>query len=203
MKAFSFTRHAPGFAAFLLAIVLGPSVSLRSLAQQNYKLTSAELKVTGSSTLHDWEMKATTFACEGNFVVNNRLRDIKALEFSLPVTNLKSKESLMDKRAYKVLKADENPRIGFRLISADITGPQMEVTGNLSIAGVTRPVTMAVNYAVNADQAVVVKGSRKIRLSDFQIAQPSFMLGALKVGNEVTVEFNLTLSGTGTQLTSK
>jgi hypothetical protein len=44
---------------------------------------------------------------------------------------------------------------------------------------------------MNADKSITVTGKEKIKLSDWQIKAPSFMFGAMKVGNEVTVNFNL------------
>jgi hypothetical protein len=35
----------------------------------------------------------------------------------------------------------------------------------------------------------VISGSKKIRMTEFGVKPPSFMLGALKVGDEVTVEY--------------
>jgi len=63
----------------------------------------------------------------------------------------------------------------------------------LTIAGVTKQVTLQGKITENADGSATITGSRKIKMSEFGITPPSFMLGALKVGDEVTVEYTLKL----------
>lgn len=58
---------------------------------QSYKSSPESIiKVSGSSNLHDWEMEAKGFNCEGNFTFKgDQLQAINAMSFTLPVTNLK------------------------------------------------------------------------------------------------------------------
>src|SRR6476620_4091272 len=81
--------------------------------QSTYKIIpGSQIKVFGTSNLHDWNMTASTFSCEGIFKVKEGiLQDVSSLSFSVPVTNLKSKEDLMDTRAYKTLKSTEFSKI--------------------------------------------------------------------------------------------
>ncbi|PSR57007.1 hypothetical protein AHMF7605_27740 [Adhaeribacter arboris] len=96
------------------------SITLLSVQGQTpYKLVTGSLvQVTGTSNLHDWDILASTFTCEGNFTI--KVQEINSLYFSLPVTHLKSKDRLMDTRSYKVLKANEYNKITFKLINATI-----------------------------------------------------------------------------------
>lgn len=166
-------------------------------SQTAYKtMTTSQIKVLGTSNLHDWDMVADNFTCEGTFQVKGGvLQDITALQFSLPVTNLKSKESLMNTRAYKALNAETYKTITFKLTDATVVPNQktVKVTGNLTISGVTQPVTLQSSYVVNADESLTFKGSKAIKMSSHKIKAPSFMMGALKTGDEVTIEFVLKL----------
>jgi polyisoprenoid-binding protein YceI len=73
--------------------------------------------------------------------------------------------------------------------------PQQKVikaTGNLTIAGVTKPVALQTTYTVNGDE-VVCKGSKTLKMSEYGIKAPTFMMGALKVADEVTIDLSLKL----------
>ena len=169
----------------------------QAYSQTSYKIvTTSHIKVLGTSNMHDWDMNAESFTCEGNFIVKGGvLKDVTSLSFTLPVTNLKSKESLMDKRAYKALKSQEFSKITFKLTAATVNSSQktIAISGNLSIAGVTNLINLQSSYVVNADESITCKGSKNIKMSDFKIKAPSFMLGALKTGDAVTIEILLKL----------
>jgi polyisoprenoid-binding protein YceI len=113
----------------------------------------------------------------------------------LPVKNLKSTEgSTMDNRAYDALKADKNPNINFKLLTAastnsDANKSQFKVTGELTIAGVTNQISMTANSTKNADGTVIITGQQKIKLTQFGIKPPSFMFGALKVTDDITIDY--------------
>ena len=117
----------------------------------------------------------------------------------MSVKGLKSESELMDSRTYSTLKADKHQKINFKLVSADVTqqGGQylIKATGNLTIAGVTKSVVLMANGVMNNDKLITVTGSKKIKMSEWQIKPPSFMFGAMKVGDEVTIDFNLKFNG--------
>ena len=166
-------------------------------AQSVYKVSpNSTIRVIGTSNIHDWEMKANTFTCEGNFELKgNQLLDLKSLSFSLPITNLKSKESLLNTRAYKALKAEQYSKITFKLTSATVVAAQklIKSTGNLTVGGVTNVVTLNSIYTINADQSLTCKGSKDLKMTDFKIKPPVFMLGALKTADAITIDYVLNL----------
>ncbi len=183
----------------LLTLVLAISftaITASVQAQTPFKAVSGSLiKVIGTSNIHDWTMSASTFSCDGSFTVKgDQLVDITSLNFSLPVANLKGKEDLLTTRAHKALKAEQHNKITFKLTDATIVQQQkvIKATGNLTIAGVTKPVTLQTNYTVGDDE-LICKGSKAIKMSDFNIKAPTFMMGALKVANDVTIDIVLKL----------
>jgi polyisoprenoid-binding protein YceI len=86
-------------------------------------------------------------------------------------------------------------------LSSAVVTPQannqylVKAIGSLTISGVTKPVTLVVNGVVNPDKTITITSSQKIKMSEFRVKPPSFMLGALKVGDHVTVEYNLKFNG--------
>jgi polyisoprenoid-binding protein YceI len=183
---------------FMIAIcVIGSATAL--YAQTGYKIAGSannNMKLSGTSTLHDWTMNAREFNSDAQFVVNGRqVSSVKALAFSLAVTDLKSGESGLDKNAYKALSSDKYKNITYKLSSATITpdGTQylVKTRGNLTIAGVTKEVTIDVHAVVNADGTITCTGSEKLNMTDYQVKPPKFMLGAMKTGDAITLDFTL------------
>jgi polyisoprenoid-binding protein YceI len=169
-------------------------------AQTAYKASSKSATMTlyGTSTLHDWTMTATVFTADGQFTVtpDNQLTALNALTVTLPVHNLKSEHDGMNDNAYDALKADQNKNITFQLKSATVTASggnkyQIAALGSLSIAGVSKAVTLNTAAVVNADGSISCAGTVPIKLSEFNIERPSFMLGTMKVGDALTLNYTL------------
>jgi len=170
-------------------------------AQTVYKIDGgkdATLTVLGTSNVHDWTMVSTSAESQGAFKFNAKDELIGLANFNLTVSakSLKSGKSSMDSRTYKSLKADEFPTISYQLKSVEISIVQANrfkilTKGTITIAGKTEPITMAVTAALNADKSITCTGNTPLKLTDFGIEPPSFMLGAMKVGNDLTVKFNL------------
>ena len=193
------------------ALRISPVIILLLISQYSFSQVSfasrssqSEIKVKGTSNLHDWTMKGNTLTCDAQFTVQsaavNKLLSLNGLSFSVPVKNLKSGESLLDSRAYKAMKADKYSQVSFKMSSAVVTPLnnnqyQIKATGQLSISGVTKEVTLLANGTINTDRSMNISGSKTIKMSDFGIKPPSFMLGALKTGDEVTIDFNLKFKG--------
>ncbi|HZK77231.1 MAG TPA: YceI family protein [Candidatus Kapabacteria bacterium] len=168
-------------------------------AQTSYHVgAKPEMTLYGTSTLHDWTMTAHAFTATAQFTVttDNQLTAISSLTVDVTVHNLKSDHSGMDDNAYEALKADHFKTIVFHLTSASVTSSggnkyQIAAAGNLTIAGVTHAETLHATGVVNADGSISVSGSVPIKLSDFNIERPSFMLGTMKVGDAMTLNYSL------------
>jgi polyisoprenoid-binding protein YceI len=170
-------------------------------AQSIYKISDSkdlEMKLSGTSTLHKWAMNAHTFSGEAQFGFKseNELASLKSLTFALEVENLKSDKKAMDKNAYKALKTDTYKDILYKLKSATVSPEKngkylIKTEGNLSIAGVTKEIKMDVFCAVNKDATITCIGSKKLQMTDYQVKPPTFLLGAMKTGDEITLDFTL------------
>jgi polyisoprenoid-binding protein YceI len=183
---------------FLIAIcVIGFTTVL--CAQTIYKIADSKnnnMKLSGTSTLHDWTMNAPVFSSEAQFVLTGRqISLLKALTFSLAVADLKSGESGLDKNAYKALKSGDHQNITYKLNSATVSADGnkflIKTHGSLTIAGVTKEVSIDVSAVVNADETITCTGSEKLNMTDYQVKPPKFMLGAMKTGNAITLDFTL------------
>ena len=193
------TTIARRFAILVASLVLCVAIAQTTNAQTSYKVSGKpDITLYGTSTLHNWTMSAHAFTCNAQFNVSadNQLNGLSALSFSLPVHNLKSEHDGMNDNAYETLKAKEHKEITFQLTSARVAstgGNKYQVTalGNLTIAGATKAVTLNTAAVVNADGSVSCSGSLPIKLSEFKIERPSFMLGTMSVGDAMTLNYSL------------
>jgi polyisoprenoid-binding protein YceI len=169
-------------------------------AQVRYSGTATTLLVSGTSTLHDWTMKSAKADCTATFDVDatGQITAIHALNFTTPVQSLKSDHTSMDNNAYKALKTEKAPVITYTLVSGT-TAPgatgaaTVTCNGKLTIAGATRDAQLIATCKQNADNTISVTGTEKISMKDFSIDPPTFMLGTIKTGNDITLSFTLIL----------
>ena len=185
------------------ALIYFSGIAHTSLAQATYTITDSKsnaMKLSGTSSLHDWEMSASSFAGNGQFVIKDgetkELTALNALSFTLPVRNLKSDKSALDNNAYKALKAGKYENIVYKLSSASVVPDKegnhlVKTRGKLTIAGVTREVSMDVHCFLNNDLTIRCKGSDKLKMTDYGVKPPTFLLGAMTTGDAVTLNFTM------------
>ncbi len=180
-------------ALFLVAGIAG--------AQSKYTAKSFQILINGTSNVHDWSSKATNVTVAGDFLVNNNIPEkINNATVKVQTKSLKStKDSdLMDERTHSTLKADKFPEITYvftKIINVQQSGGEtiMNVSGNLTLGGVTKPTDLTLRVKTLANGDLEIKGSKKILMSTYGIKPPSFMLGAMKVGDEVTLTYSVVL----------
>lgn len=180
--------------SLLAAIALFTTV--QASAQSVKKAFTYEITLNGSSNIHDWTMKSSGSGLEGTFTLDpttKQVEGIAPLTFNLPVKNLKSSEGLLNSRAYDALKADKNPNFTFKLNNVTAQGAQLNLIGQLTISGNTRDITLPVTVKKNADGSQVLTGTKKIKMSEWGVKPPSYMLGMMKVYDDLTINYNVNL----------
>jgi len=200
MKATYFNSRNTVKAMFITAMIIFLSIPQFLKAQVIYKISTGPevvIKVLGTSNVHDWTIASTAMESQGEFKFDGeKLAGLSGFSFSTEAKSLKSEHSGMDTRTYKAIKADQYPKIVYKLSSAVVTPVSknkylIKTKGDLTIAGATQAITMDVTAVVNADNSITCTGSEKIKLTDYKIDPPSFMLGAMKVYDDLTIQFNL------------
>lgn len=180
------------FLGLLLAVVI---LSVGSLTAQVLKVNpnSSTITINGTSNLHDW--KTTTKQIKGELVLagNNQ---VKALAIDVPVKSIKSGEKIMDTKTYETFKADKNPNISFRLTNVSEfknSGNDMTLafTGNLTMAGVTKKVTIKTAGKSIKSGSYKFNGSVDLKMSDFKMSAPTAMMGMMKVGDGIKLVFDV------------
>ncbi|MBD0277915.1 MAG: YceI family protein [Flavisolibacter sp.] len=192
-------RRLSVFSAFFVLFFTTLSFSLKGvLSDTKFHSQSLTLIVSGTSTLHDWDLKSDKGHCEVLLGLDNndKLNTISALNFSVPAESLKGGHSLMDDNTYKALKTGTNKTISFVLSNATVaqtnaTTYQIKALGKLTIAGITRETDLAATgtyYPV--DKSFVITGTKALKMTDFNVTPPSVMMGTIKTGDEISVYFS-------------
>jgi polyisoprenoid-binding protein YceI len=164
------------------------------------------LSVLGDSTLHKWTTTTSTVAmtftladgAPASLADAIKASKVKGLEVRIPVVSLKSGESGLDKNMRAAMTADKFPEVAFKLGTYELGKPGdggtivAKTTGDLTIAGQTKTVTMDVEFTLGAGTAEA-KGSYTLNMSDYGIKPPTLMLGTIKVRDPVTIRFDLLL----------
>jgi polyisoprenoid-binding protein YceI len=178
-----------------ISLLLLLFISYTGIAQTNYAMApDPQFKVSGSSTLSDWEMVSSTGSGTLVATVDGRaITEVSQARVTMPAESLKSGKGGMDRNTYKALESKKHPNITFVMTGVrdlrqvgDVT--QMTVLGDLTTAGTTRSVEM--NVTGRADgRRLHFEGSTKILLTHFNIDPPTAVLGTIRTGDEVTLEF--------------
>ena len=164
------------------------------------------LRIEGDSTLHKWTSTATVVAmtftlADGapqNLSEALKASKIRSMDVKISVAGLKSGESGLDKNLRKAMDADKYPDVVYHLDHYEMTAGSADgvmtakTSGQLTISGQTKPVTIDVEFHLGQD-AASLKGSYTLEMSDYGIKPPSLMLGAIKVRDPVTIRFELLL----------
>ncbi|HDR52645.1 MAG TPA: YceI family protein [Mariniphaga anaerophila] len=192
---------------FLLTSVLTLLVFASVQAQEFYKVQTSKSKlvVSGTSSLHDWEMEATDFNAETLIKLNdNAVSEISRIEFTSPVSGLKSGKRIMDNKTLEALNEKKFPEIKFSLDNngeINLMGEKANLTGKLTIAGKTREVKLTVDFDVQNTQRFQVTGNVPLKMSDFGVEPPTALMGTVKTDDELVVSFDLEFQKSSDQFT--
>ncbi len=194
-------RAILGAAAAVLATVsLAPA---RGVAVTQSWSATGVIRVDGESTLHKWSAKTSTFRARMAVQAQGargpealvRARAVTGMTVSVPVRTLSSGDRGLDGNMYQALEAKRHPSITFTMSSYELvpgrgTDFAVRAKGTLSIAGVTKPVTLTVRGTATKG-GLHLTGSRRLVMTDFGIKPPTFFFGAMKVTPAVLVSFDL------------
>ena len=179
------------YTIFALLVLTSTSV----WAQKTYQSTEdSKVVVKGTSTVHDWESKVEEFSVEITIdESDNESLSIQSLKFIAEAKSVKEGKRIMDNKTKDALKAKDFPQITFTMSElGEVTAESVAVKGTLTIAGVSNEVELTASYSTG--NLLTINGSYPLLMSDYGIDPPTAMMGSLKTGDEVTLEFELTLT---------
>jgi len=170
------------FLAFALLLV---STSV-SQAQALPFASTSKMWVDGTSTVHDWTVNVERVT--GTLYQNGSKVD--SVRITVPVSSMKSGKGGMDDKVYEALKSTRFPNITITGRNIDLSSGTAVVQASVTIAGTTKTVPVTVKRAV-AGSVATYTGSVNLKMTDFRVAPPTAMMGAIKAGDAITLRFDL------------
>jgi hypothetical protein len=195
-----------------LALPLSAAEMMRLDAQPG----GSKVRLEGTSTVHDWLVEGnliggymevgSDFPLEPGATAKPGKVDAKVNVF-IVVRNLKSiekdgahKSDKMDEVMHERLKAQANPRIFYTLNELVLKeAPKaagepyvFDSTGELAVAGVTNKISMAVKIVPLGSKKLKITGEYPVKMTEFKVDR-NFLLGTIKIGEEVKVIFTWTV----------
>ena len=183
------------FIVFL--IISGIEVKAQSLYVAN--LQKSDLKVNGTSTLHNWHMDTDIFDCAVKASNEKNKLIIQKVNFSCNSNSLKSENSLMDKKAWEALKSKDYKTILFETNEpTEYTIQDKKVdgklTGEIVLSGVKRKITIPFKGEVDELGNIRFAGEVNLKMSEFGIEAPTALMGTIKTGDQITILYDFSFN---------
>jgi polyisoprenoid-binding protein YceI len=195
------TNHKASLFALALVIPLSGawSVATELLVLQ----PQSRLWIDGTSTMKRWtckagEVNAVVEANAPNAIATLLAGDkgVRTVRVSVPAAQIDCNNGTMNEHMRKALKLTEHPSIEFRLTSYDVArkadGVAGTMTGSLTLGGVEKTITMKAEGTSEGDMLHVI-GAYPLNMKEYGLKPPTLMFGRIKVGETVTVNFDLLL----------
>ncbi len=174
-------------------------LSVNQTMAQSYKINSktSSMVIHGTTNVHNFDSKVDQISGE---LVLNSSKQVQSLKIQIPVKGIKSGEKLMDTKTYETFDSEKNPNITFQLVDATSVQISSEdvnaiVTGNLTMAGVTKKISFKATGKSVKPGVYEFKGSIVLKMTDFKMKPPTAMLGMMKVGDAVTLNYDINVEG--------
>jgi hypothetical protein len=181
------------------------------IVQYRAKPRESKMSIEGTSNVHDWLVEGWiiggTLRAGPGFTTDPQLvqpgnLDLQG-EVMIPVRTLKSVkdgkpyDSRMDDAMYEEMKMAEHPQIRYTLtqlalkeLSQNAKDPfLLAAEGELTIAGVTRQISMPIQMRVPDENSLDFSGAVSLKMSDFGIGPVSRLGGLFRTGDEVKLMF--------------
>jgi polyisoprenoid-binding protein YceI len=177
---------------------------MASAQSTNYILDkNSKMVIKGTSTIHDWEadveqMNVNMKLAPARLQQDTMANPVESFSITVPVESIESGKGRMNGKIYDALKKNDHPQIEFTLKSAELMGANaspgsftLNSTGMLTVAGNSKQVTFPVTATRVNVNSFRFKGSYSLNMKDYDVDPPSAMLGTIRSGEEVTIEFDI------------
>ena len=179
----------PGLAIALCAGLVVVQASSAAAQQPN-----VDFNVSGTSTVRGWTCSAkgvmalTPGTGSAKAAAPGFVNGVMTATVTVPVRAFKCPNDEMTQHLLEAMKADKFAEIVYRLERYEVQGGQAQSTGTLTITGVTQPINLPIALKTS-DQGVQIEGNTRLDMTKFGIDPPVVMLGLMKVGPQIRIDF--------------
>lgn len=164
-------------------------------AQQKYfsKNTNVSFDATAKSSPEDIKGKTSKAVCIIDF-------DKATTEVSMLVKTFHFEKALMEEHFNEnYIESDKFPKANFKGTFSDLKNVNLakdgdytaNVSGDITIHGVTKPLTTKVTFTVKAGVPVKVSGKFSVKLDDFKVAIPAAVKDKVAQSAELNISADL------------
>ena len=186
-----------GIKSILTAGTLAGMLAVTAFAPAPRNLSlgkESRLWLEGTSTVRSFKCSAVKVNVTAVGEATAQPEDlVKSASLTVPVSQLDCGNKTMNEHMRKALKAEQFGEIAWTMTSYDVQGANVTVSGKLTIAGKENPIELK-GTGSNEGGVIRFKGSKQFKMTEYGVKPPSLMLGTMKVGEAVTVSFDLALS---------
>lgn len=202
----SYINRTIQIALALTLFLVAPMMGKTPDEVQFHILPQSDLTLLGNSTLHKFSLDAKEM--NGSLVIDTQdylqnpleaVTEDPSGQVKIPVQKLSSGEKGLDKNMEKAMEAKKYPDITFHLTNvtladsavSDTGWTAFRTTGDLTIHGTTKSITMTVQGKQINEKQLRFKGKKPVKMSDFGVKPPVLMFGAIKTDDTIVVDFNI------------
>jgi polyisoprenoid-binding protein YceI len=193
--------------SLLCALALTAALSLSAQEFNQFLAQPAgSMKIEGTSTIHDWIMEGQIIGgwlkLAKGFELDASAKPGKVeaqAQVSIPVRSLKSGKSTMDEIMQQAMNETSHGKIEYKLselvlkeVPSDVKNPfKCESTGELTINGKTKKITMPVELVKINPVRLEVRGKTVVKMTDYEVKPPNPNIAGIgiKTGEDVTLSF--------------
>jgi len=177
-------------------ILIATLITSAAFGQTKMVITSASnISIYGTSNVHDWSEHCESQV--GSITANmeeGKLSSIDNLNFTVNVKQIKSGKSTMDNYTYEALLEEDFPTITFSAsdVSLSQSGSTYNVkaNGKMKIAGQTKAESVEATCTYDGT-TLKCSGKKQIDMTSYGVEPPNVMFGAMTVGKDVEVQYEI------------
>lgn len=174
----------------------------------------SKVRIDGSANVHNWSMEGTIIAGEFDVPAGVTLDSTQAnvaglsgsklnaqAKVSIPVNSLQSGTAGMDEVMQQAMNSQNHPRIEYTVSEMTLKQPhaagtplQFDTKGQLTVNGVTKPVSMVVSIEnVDKMKLKISGGPVDINMTDYKVPPPT-KFGLFTTDPDVKISFTWIVS---------
>lgn len=193
------TKHLIILFGLLLHIVLPPTENNLFECNSRWKVQgSSRLQINGQTNVNSFECLSVKY--EGEDTIRERCDDQGIHYYNgkikMEASGFDCQHPVMSRDFRKTLRANEFPYIEIEFIDLK-TNPMWEDdsrvfgTVEITMAGISKEYMLECSVTFGENGNKYLDGSQLFRFSEFGLERPQKFFGAIKVKDEVTVDFHL------------
>jgi polyisoprenoid-binding protein YceI len=155
----------------------------------------SKLWIEGTSTVKSFSCTATKVDVSVSAEPGSAPSDlVQSASLVVPVSALDCRNDTMNGHMRKALKATPTSTIAWALDTYRVDGTNVVMNGHLTIAGKENPIELRATGTADSNGTIRLKGSTKFKMTEYGVKPPTLMMGTMKVGDLVTVGYDLVLT---------